>query len=99
MPARSATVCRRPICARLVDLIGPARIKDLLFTARLIDAAEADALGLVTRHRGRDRIDAVVGELAQSIADRAPLTIRATKEAIRRIGRSRRPDEVDCDDL
>ena len=42
-------------CARLVDLIGPARTKDLLFTARLIDAAEADALGLITRIVERDR--------------------------------------------
>lgn len=86
-------------CARLVDLIGPARTKDLLFTARLIDAAEADALGLITRLVDATAIDAAVGDLAESIADRAPLTIRATKEAIRRIGRSRCPDEVDCDDL
>src|SRR4029453_2935254 len=34
-------------CARLADLIGPPRTKDLLFTARLIDAAEADALALI----------------------------------------------------
>ena len=36
---------------RLVDLVGPARVKDLLFTGRLIDAAEAAALGLVTPRR------------------------------------------------
>jgi enoyl-CoA hydratase len=86
-------------CARLVDLIGPARTKDLLFTARLMDAAEADALGLITRLVEPTAIDAAVAELAESIADRAPLTIRATKEALRRIGRSRRPDDVESDDL
>ncbi len=85
--------------ARLLDLIGPARTKDLLFTARLIDAAEADALGLITRLVDATVIDAVVAELAESIADRAPLTIRATKEALRRIGRARRPDDVESDDL
>ena len=35
--------------ARLVDLIGPAKVKDLMFTGRLIDAREAASLGLVTR--------------------------------------------------
>src|SRR5262245_64043171 len=35
--------------SRLVDLIGPAAVKDLLFTGRLVGAAEAQALGLVTR--------------------------------------------------
>jgi enoyl-CoA hydratase len=86
-------------CARLVDLIGPARTKDLLFTARLIDAAEADALGLITRLVDAPVIDAVVAELAESIADRAPLTIRATKEAIRRIGQTRRPNPIESEDF
>jgi enoyl-CoA hydratase len=85
--------------ARLVDLIGPARTKDLLFTARLIDAPEADALGLITRLVDATVIDAVVAELAESIADRAPLTIRATKAAIRRIGQTRRPDPIESEDF
>ena len=67
-------------CARLVDLIGPARTKDLLFTGRLIDAAEAEALGLVTRMADPDAIDAVVRDLAQTIAANAPLTIRIRKK-------------------
>ena len=33
------------------------------------------------------------------MADNAPLTMRATKEAIRRIGLGRRADQVDLDDL
>src|SRR5262249_30098863 len=35
--------------SRLVDLVGPARVKDLLFTGRLVGAAEAQAIGLVDR--------------------------------------------------
>ena len=85
--------------ARLVDLIGPARTKDLLYTGRLIDAAEAQALGLVTRLAEPARIDEAVQELAESIAANAPITIRVTKEALHRIARRRRLAEGEDDDL
>ena len=85
--------------ARLVDLIGPARTKDLLFTGRLIDAREAEALGLVNRMADPAQIDTVVRELALAIAANAPLTIRITKEAVRRVARSRRPAAGEDDDL
>lgn len=86
-------------CARLVDLIGPARTKELLFTGRLVDAAEAASLGLVTRLTEPQALDAAVRELAGTIAGNAPLTIRATKEAVRRIGFARRLEERLADDL
>lgn len=85
--------------ARLVDLIGPARTKDLLFTGRLVDAAEAETLGLVTRMADPLHIDDVVRELARDIAANAPLTIRVTKEAIRRVAIQRRPGAGEDDDL
>ena len=85
--------------ARLVDVIGPARAKDLMFTGRLVDATEANALGLITRLAEPQEIDAAVRELAQTIGANAPLTIRATKEAIRRIAAQRRLDASAVDDL
>lgn len=85
--------------ARLVDLIGPARTKDLLFTGRLLDAAEAQGLGLVTRLVDRDALDEEVRTLAHTIAANAPLTIHATKEAIRRLTAGRRIDPEEVDDL
>lgn len=85
--------------ARLVDLIGPARTKDILFTGRLIDADEARSLGLVTRLVAAAELDATVRSLAASIASNAPLTIRATKEAVRRIQEHRRLDPHLADDL
>jgi enoyl-CoA hydratase len=85
--------------ARLVDLIGPGRTKDLLFTARLIDANEAEALGLVTRIADHAVINDVVRDLAMTIASHAPLTLRATKEALRRIADARRPAAAEMDDL
>ena len=85
--------------ARLIDLIGPARTKDLLFTGRLIDATEAQAIGLVTRMADEGRIEGVVRDLANAIAANAPLTIRVTKEAIRRIAERRRPAAGEDEDL
>jgi enoyl-CoA hydratase/carnithine racemase len=85
--------------ARLVDLLGPARTKDLLFTGRLVDVTEAASLGLVTRIAEPDAIDGVVRELAESIASNAPLTIRATKEVVRRIAAGRRPGPPAADDV
>ena len=86
-------------CARLVDLIGPARTRELLFTGRLLDASEASSLGLVTRLAEPEALDAAVRELAETIAGHAPLTIRAVKEAVRRIGAVRRLEERLADDL
>ncbi|HXT29540.1 MAG TPA: enoyl-CoA hydratase, partial [Vicinamibacterales bacterium] len=85
--------------ARIADLIGPARTKDLLFTGRLIDAAEATSLGLVTAVVERQGLDAAVRDLAQTLAANAPLTIRATKETLRRLAVRRRLDAGAADDL
>jgi enoyl-CoA hydratase/carnithine racemase len=85
--------------ARLVDVLGPARTKALLFTARFLDAAEASTLGLIVRVAELHTIDTAVRELADSVAGHAPLTIRTTKEALRRIAATRRPNAGELDDL
>jgi enoyl-CoA hydratase/carnithine racemase len=85
--------------ARLVDLIGPARVKDIMFTGRLVDAEEARTLGLVTRMAAFGELDHAVLSLATNIAANAPLTIRATKESLRRIQEHRRIDPRMTDDL
>jgi enoyl-CoA hydratase/carnithine racemase len=98
--ARTLGNCLSPAnYARIVDLVGPARTKDLLFTGRLLDANEADSLGLVTRMADPQEIDGVVRALAETIAANAPLTIHATKEMIRRLALRRRVDAGDADDL
>ena len=86
-------------CTRLMDLVGPARLKDLMFTARLLDAREALAAGLATQVVDADRLDAVVAETAATIAANAPLTLHATKELVRRVQRERRPDAALANDL
>ena len=72
--------------SRLVALIGPARTKEIIFTARLLEAAEAKDAGLI--HEVVEDHAALVmraEELAKTVAGNAPLTLRATKEAVRRI--------------
>jgi enoyl-CoA hydratase len=80
--------------SRLVSLVGPARTKDLIFKARLVEAPEALALGLLnevvpdvaTLQRRAD-------ETAKLVASHAPITLEVTKEAVRRIRRTLTRDE------
>ena len=76
--------------SRLVDLVGPGVVKDLLFTGRLVSGTEAQAVGMVNRLVPADEIERTVRELAATLASNAPLTLRATKEMIRRVLAKRR---------
>ena len=76
--------------SRLLDVISPGAVKDLLFTGRLIGGVEAQALGIVNRLVPAAEIERTVGALAAQIAANAPLTLRATKEMIRRVLAKRR---------
>jgi enoyl-CoA hydratase len=85
--------------SRLVDLVGPGHAKDILFTGRLVGAAEALATGLVSRIVAADAIEAAVRELALQIASNAPLTVRATKEMTNRLLAKRRLSSPEARDL
>ena len=79
--------------ARLSALIGPARVTEMIFTARLLNAQEAQASGLTTETLpDASALTARATELAQLIASHAPLTLRATKEALRRMRDTLPPD-------
>ena len=77
--------------------VGPRKAKEMLFTGRLVPAAEAFAIGLFNRVVPRETIASEVTALATEIAGNAPLTIRATKEMTRRIIAATRPTESDAD--
>jgi enoyl-CoA hydratase/carnithine racemase len=66
--------------ARYLDLFGASRLKELIFTARLLTADEALAAGFVHEIVPADRIAARVRELAQTVASHAPITLWVTKE-------------------
>ncbi len=71
--------------ARLVAHFGPARAKSLIMTAGSLDAAEVRAIGFVSHVVEPERLDQKVEEVLSKLAGLAPLTLRATKELVRRV--------------
>ncbi|MCI1695363.1 enoyl-CoA hydratase/isomerase family protein [Aneurinibacillus aneurinilyticus] len=69
---------------RLVNLIGPSRTKDLIFTGRLFKAEEAYDLGLLNYLVDGDNADAFVLDLAQRISYASMNSLQAAKEAVAR---------------
>ena len=68
--------------ARLPRVVGVARAKDLVLTARRIRGAEALAMGLVSRIAPAARVLAEATELALALARHAPISLRQAKRAI-----------------
>jgi enoyl-CoA hydratase len=61
-------------------------VKEIIFTARLVEAEEAKSIGLVSEILpDHAALMARAEGLARAIAGNAPLTLRATKEAVRRL--------------
>lgn len=82
---------------RLSGLIGMARLREIMLTARLIGAEEAVSIGLVCEAlESVEALQARAGELAMTIAGNAPLTLRATRDGLRRIAEAGTAID-DCD--
>jgi enoyl-CoA hydratase/carnithine racemase len=81
--------------ARLVAVLGEARAKDVVFTARMVGADEALAAGLVSAVVPAEKIEDEVFALAERVASHAPITLRVTKEALRRLREANLPDGAD----
>ncbi|KAF0674676.1 enoyl-CoA hydratase [Profundibacterium mesophilum] len=82
--------------ARLAGLVGPGRLREMIFTARLMEADEARHVGLVTEVLADEAaLLSRAEELADHVGAMAPLTLRATKEAMRRTQSASRIDDSD----
>ena len=72
--------------SRITALIGPARVKDMIFTARLVEAEEAASVGLLNEVvDDLAALDKRADEIARLVAGHAPLTLSATKQAVARL--------------
>jgi enoyl-CoA hydratase/carnithine racemase len=69
---------------RLPRLIGPARAKDMIYTGRFVDAAEALLIGLADKVVADDQVYETALELAARYAGGPAIALRAAKEAIDR---------------
>ena len=67
---------------RLIDLVGPAHARMILYTARRIDAEEAERIGLINKMVEDEELSDEVLDLARTIADNAPLSVAASKLTI-----------------
>lgn len=67
----------------MTKLIGPARTKELVFSARMLNGEEAFQLGIIDKlaSQGQTAFDSAI-QLAKSMAQNGPLALRAAKAAI-----------------
>ncbi len=82
-----------PGIERLADVVGPSFAKEIFFTARQFDAAEALQMGLVNRVRPAAEVETYVKDYAAMIGGNAPLTIGAVKLCVAEYGKD--PDKRD----
>lgn len=84
-PAKLGLVYSLESTKRLVDLVGPAQAKWILFSGTHIDAQHALRTGLVDVVTDPEELEKTVGDFAEVLTTRAQFSVRSAKEIIRRI--------------
>jgi len=95
--ARIGLVIPFPLGQKLVEIIGPAQTRQLLFTGQPVDARRAYEIGMVHQVVPAAELPAAVQALARCIADNAPLSLAGIKASILRTVAQR--DSIAHDDL
>jgi enoyl-CoA hydratase len=80
---------------RLVDLVGPSKAKDILFTGRLLTAQEALSIGLVDYVVPNHELESFTLDLATRISGNAPLSVSGAKKAINLLSRNLNLNEME----
>ncbi|WP_137812770.1 enoyl-CoA hydratase/isomerase family protein [Gandjariella thermophila] len=84
-PAKLGIVYSFTSTKQLVDAVGPAWAKQILYTGEVLDAATAQRIGLVNEVHPAEELPSRVKELAELIASRAPVSVRGAKTIVNRI--------------
>jgi len=82
--ARIGLIVPFPLGQKLVEIIGPAHTRHLLFTGRLIDARRAYEIGMVHQVAAAAEVESTALTLARTIADNAPLALAGMKHVVQR---------------
>lgn len=96
-PAKLGLVYPFADIARLADAVGVANARDVLLSARKINAEEAGAMGLVHRVVEQGALDAEVMAYAQAVAQLSPESLRVTKSMIDAYAKGQRESTADTD--
>ena len=79
----------------LMNIVGPSFAKEIFFTGGRFSASDAETMGLVNRVVSVEELEPTVSTLAKTIADNAPMTVKAAKAAVNEGVKN--PDERDLD--
>jgi methylmalonyl-CoA decarboxylase len=94
-PARIGLVYGGRPVSRIMDLIGPAKTREMLFTAEPIDAAHAAEVGFLNYAVPREPLDERTYGMAETIASNAPFSLRGMKEILHAIEAKGRLSEAE----
>lgn len=84
-PAKLGIVYAFGDTKRLVDAVGPSKAKDIIFTGRIMDAAEALAIGLVDEVHAANTLENAIAAKCALIAGNSQWSVRGSKEMVRLI--------------
>jgi len=94
-PAKLGVVYSHTGIRKFIDLVGVSQTNELFFTGRIIDAPRAREIGLVDHLVPVQDLEKTTYELAQEIAENAPLSVSGAKHIISKIVSSRMLDPKD----
>ncbi|HEX9820212.1 MAG TPA: enoyl-CoA hydratase/isomerase family protein [Methylomirabilota bacterium] len=82
--ARIGMIVPFPLGQKLVEIVGPAHTRHLLFTGHPIDGRRAHEIGMVHHVVPAAEVEATTDALARTIADNAPLALAGMKQVVQR---------------
>lgn len=84
-PAKLGLIYSQADTTRLMHAVGAARAKDLLFTGRVLDAAEALRIGLVDEHRASEELETFASTWLAPVAQGSRTALRDIKAMVRAV--------------
>lgn len=94
-PAKLGIIYHFTSTKQLVDIVGPAWAKQILFSADLLDAATALRIGMVNELHTADAVHTRAMELAERVAGRAGVSVRGAKAIVDRITDGHAEEDVE----